>query len=258
MSVELAEAVEAAPALEVTTTSPAVVAPEVSVDPDAPPAAEKTFTQAELDAAVAKRLARAERKWKQELKPPVAQVAPVVPPKVEDYSDAPAYAEALAESKAQEIVNRQTAERNAAEVETAYRTREEAALDRYDDFEQVAYNPALQISPYMAETLKQSDLGPEVLYHLGMNPKEATRIAGLAPLAQAKEIGKIEAALATTPPVRKTSSAPAPITPVKASAASAKVIDTTDPRSTKSMSASEWIEADNKRVRAALEARRNR
>lgn len=256
MTTELAEAAQAVPAPEVTTTPEAVVAPEVSAD-TAPPTPEKTFTQAELDAIVAKRVAREARKLQRQQAPAPA-VTPVVPPKVEDFNDAPAYAEALAESKAAELVNKREAEKQAAEVRASYDEREESARDKYDDFEQVAYNPAVPITEYMAQTLMQSDAGPDILYHLGSNPKEAQRIAGLSPLIQAREIGKLEAKLAAAPPVKTTSSAPAPITPVKPAAGAAKSYDTTDPRSVKDMTTSQWIEAERDRQRKAIEAKRNR
>ena len=111
----------------------------------------------------------------------------------------------------------------------------------------------------MAETIRESDLGPELAYHLGTNPKEAERISKLAPFLQAKEIGRIEAKLADAPPVKKTSSAPAPISPVSArKSSSTGIVDTTDPRATKTMSDSEWIEADTRRRMAKLQAERAR
>jgi hypothetical protein len=64
---------------------------------------------------------------------------------------------------------------------------------------------------------------------------------------QAKEIGKIEAKLSDNPPVKKTTSAPAPISPVTARTTGAPSHDTTDPRSIKSMTASQWIEAERAR-----------
>jgi hypothetical protein len=99
----------------------------------------------------------------------------------------------------------------------------------------------------MAETIQASDIGPEVAYYLGSNPKEADRIAKLSPYLQAKEIGKIEAKLAENPPVKKSSSAPTPISPVTPRGGNARVLDTTDPRSIKEMSTSEWIEAERLR-----------
>lgn len=93
----------------------------------------------------------------------------------------------------------------------------------------------------MAETIRASDQGPDVLYHLGSNPAEAARIARLSPLLQAKEIGRIEAALASAPPVKRTTSAPPPISPVTPTSNGTPAYDTTDPRSTATMSTSEWI-----------------
>jgi hypothetical protein len=99
----------------------------------------------------------------------------------------------------------------------------------------------------MAETIQSSDIGPELAYYLGSNPKDAERISRMTPLGQAKEIGKIEAKLAAEPPVRRTTSAPAPISPVTARSAGSPSHDTTDPRSIKSMTTSQWIEAERAR-----------
>jgi hypothetical protein len=107
----------------------------------------------------------------------------------------------------------------------------------------------------MAQTIQSSDIGPDVAYYLGANPKEADRISRLAPYVQAKEIGRIEAKLASEPMVKKTSSAPPPFTPVTASSKGASTYDTTDPRSIKSMSTSEWIAADRARQIKKMEAR---
>ena len=111
----------------------------------------------------------------------------------------------------------------------------------------------------MAQTIQSSDIGPDMAYYLGSNPKEAERISRLSPLQQAKELGKIEAKLADNPPVKKTSNAPAPIAPVTArSSSGSPAYDTTDPRSLKSMSTSEWIEAERQRQIKKYEAQRNR
>jgi len=105
----------------------------------------------------------------------------------------------------------------------------------------------LPVTDVMAQTIQASEIGPDIIYHLGSNPKEAERISKLTPFLQAKEIGRIEAKLADSPPVKKTTSAPAPIAPVTPRGATARVVDTTDPRSIKSMSTSEWIEAERQR-----------
>ncbi len=141
-----------------------------------------------------------------------------------------------------------------AEVLESYHEREEEARNKYEDFEQVAYNPNLPITTVMAQTIQASEIGPEVAYYLGANPKEADRISRLEPMIQAKEIGRIEAKLVTDPPVKKSTSAPSPISPVTARNSGNPTFDTTDPRSVKTMSASEWIAADRLRQRKKWEA----
>jgi len=220
----------------------------------------KTFTQEELDAIVGKRLAREQRKWERE-QSRRAQPAPTpaeLPP-VENFDSVDAYAEALAERKAEELLARRELERQQMDFLDAYHDREEDARSKYDDFEQVAYNPKLPISTAMAETIQASDIGPDIAYYLGSNPKEAARIAALkSPILQAKEIGKIEAKMASEPVLRKTTSAPPPIAPISGRGSGAPSYDTTDPRSIKNMTTSEWIEADRQRQMKKWEAQRNR
>jgi len=244
------QALTAAPAPETDNSSPEPIAAEAA----------KTFTQEELDAIVSKRLAREQRKWEREqkVKAPEPTPLPAEPLKPDDFTNAQAYADALAERKAQELLARRTAEAEQATVLEAYQDREEEARGKYDDFEQVAYNPKLPVTETMAQTIQSSEIGPDVIYWLGSNPKEADRIARLSPLMQAREIGKIEAKLASNPPAKKTSTAPAPIAPVTARTTGTPAYDTTDPRSVKSMSTSEWIEAERLRQVKKYEAQRKR
>ena len=223
----------------------------------------KSFSQEELDAIVSKRLAREQRKWEREQAQRLAEqqarqpVAP--PPAPDDFESAQQYAEALAEQKARELLAQREAAAQQAALLESYKDREEEARDRYEDFEQVAYNPNLPVTDHMAQAIQASDIGPEVIYWLGSNPKEAGRISRLPPILQAKEIGKIEANLTSNPPVKKTSTAPAPLAPVTATRSnSGPRFDTTDPRSLKSMSTSEWIEAERQRQIKKWEAQNRR
>jgi hypothetical protein len=249
-----------APELEAT----AAPEPEVTDAPEEKPVeqAAKVFTQEELDAAIGKRLAREQRKWEREqrLKAEETKLKANVPAELPPADSLPPeeYAELLAEKRAVELIERREQARIQAELVEQYHEREEEARSKYDDFEQVAYNPKLPITDVMAQTIQASDIGPEMAYYLGSNPKEAERISKLSPFMQAKEIGKIEAKLSDNPPVKKTSNAPAPIAPVTARTSSSPAFDTTDPRSIKSMSTSEWIEAERQRQIKKLEAMRNR
>ena len=255
--------VDSAPAPGVTATTDQAQNAPVVADQSTDQVEEKKFTQAELDAMIGKRLAREQRKWEreQQAKAAEAQAKARVPaelPPADQFETPEAYAEALAEKRAQELIQQRENAKRQAEIMEAYHDKEEEVRSKYDDFDQVAYNPNLPITDVMAETIRASEIGPELAYHLGSNPEEAKRIARLSPFLQAKEIGKIEAKLAENPPVKKTSSAPAPITPVTARVTNPGVTDTTDPRSTQTMSASEWIEAERRRQIAKQQALRNR
>ena len=247
--------VDSAPTQDVTAT-PEVAASSPEVAENQPV---KTFSQEELDAAIGKRLAREQRKWEREQA--ARQAVPVAPkemPSIDNFESTDAYAEALALKKAEELIAQRDRQKEQVEIVEAYGEREEKARDKYDDFEDVVYNPKLRITDVMAETIQHSDLGPDLAYWLGSNPKEAERIARLSPLMQAREIGKIEVRLSDNPPVKKTTSAPTPISPVTARSSGSPSHDTTDPRSIKTMSTSDWIEAERNRQIRKYEAQRNR
>lgn len=234
----------------------AAPAPEVAAATPDEQTTVKTFTQEEVDAMIGKRLARERRTWDRErTKAPEPVAAPV---SQDQFESVEKYAEALATQKAEQLLQQREIERQQSAIIESYHEREEQARDKYEDFEAVAYNPSLKITTVMAQTIQASDTGPDVAYYLGLNPKEADRISRLSPFLQAKEIGKLEAKVASSPPTKKPSSAPAPIQPVVASSSRGPAYDTTDPRSLKSMSTSEWIAAERQRQIRAWEAKNGR
>ena len=241
--------VDSAPAPEVTATTETVEnTPVVADESNEQAVEEKKYSQAEIDAMIGKRLAREQRKWEREQAQRGAekQVVPSEIPSPDQFQSPNDYAEFI-RAEADKLVQQREAAKQQSQVLESYQEREEMARDKYDDFEQVAYNPNLPITNVMAETIQHSDIGPELAYYLGSNPKDADRISRLTPFMQAKEIGKIEAKLADNPPVKRTTSAPAPISPVTARTSGSPSHDTTDPRSIKSMTTSQWIEAERAR-----------
>jgi hypothetical protein len=249
MSEEMQNQLADSPAPEQAPTAEPVAEETLAPENDQPTEQQsKTFTQEELDAIVGKRLAREQRKWEREQSR-----------KVENFDSVDAYADALATRKAEELLAKRELERQQMDFLEAYHDREEDARSKYDDFEQVAYNPKLPISNAMAETIQASDIGPDIAYYLGSNPKEAARIAALnSPILQAKEIGKLEAKITSEPILKRTTSAPPPIAPISGRGSGTPSYDTTDPRAIKNMSTSEWIEADRQRQMKKWEAQRNR
>jgi hypothetical protein len=237
----------------------AAPAPEISTPEDNQQQATKTFTQEELDAIVGKRLAREQRKWEREQQLRMQELqakAPAELPSADQFESVEAYAEALATQKAEELLSKKAAQQREQEAIRAYYDREEEAMDKYDDYKQVVYNPNIPISQVMAETIRESHIGPDLAYYLGSNPQEAHRISQLPPYLQAKEIGKLELKFESNPPAKKTSSAPAPINPITPTGSGGGRYDTTDPRSIKTMTASEWIEAENQRMMKKLQSQR--
>ena len=249
--------VDSAPAPEVTATSESAESTPEVVESQTETPDEKKYSQGEIDAMISKRLAREQRKWEREQQQRAAETQVVKAPStasVDQFESPEAYAEALAYQRAEELIAKREAAKQQSQILESYQEREDAIRDKYDDFEQVAYNPKLPITNVMAETIQSSEIGPELAYYLGTNPKDAERISRMTPFAQAKEIGKIEAKLSDNPPVKKTTSAPAPISPVTARSSGSPAFDTTDPRSTKTMTDSQWIEAERKRQMKKWEA----
>lgn len=227
--------------------------PEVVETPESKPP--RVFTQEELDAEIGKRLGRAQRKWEREQAAKAAQepTAPPVKdvPPIEQHESPEAYAlalaESLAETKARELIEKRDQTQREASVRDVYLDREEVVREKYDDYDKVARNPKLHITPVMADAIMDSEIGPEVTYHLGMNPDEAFRISRLTTVQQIKEIAKLEVKVSSSPPVKRTTATPTPITPVNSRSSGSPAVDTTDPRSIKSMTTSEWIAAERQR-----------
>jgi hypothetical protein len=87
---------------------------------------------------------------------------------------------------------------------------------KYEDFQAVAMKPYEQGGPAitleMDQAIRSDDLGHEIAYYLGQHPDESKRIAGLPPINQIREIGKLSAKLEnqeSKPKPKTTSAAPA-------------------------------------------------
>lgn len=227
----------------------------IVTSPEEAPVEQKLFTQEELDAALGKRLAIERRKIERELRnkpvPPVVPVAPVTP---DQFSSDEAYVDALAEQKAARLVEQREQQKKEFEVNEAFHEKVESARDKYDDFMTVAFNPDIPITTAMLEIIRDSDAGTDLAYYLGKNREEAVRISEMTVAQQGAALARLEVKISNAPPVKKTSSAPAPISPVNPRGSASVEYDTTDPRSVGKMSASEWIERENKREMAALRA----
>ena len=208
-------------------------------------AVDKTFTQAELDEIVQKRIAKFERKLEKqriESETRAKVLAEVNQPRNEapskpipdQFTTTEDYLEALAEYKADQKFAELTQKQKDAERETKYKSEVERQNERksemiqtgerkYDDFEEVVANARTEISEPAYLSILETENAADIVYHLAKNPAEADRIASLSPYAQAKEIGKLEDKLSSKPV--KLSNAPAPMTPAKGSQSITKTIE---------------------------------
>ena len=233
-------------AVAVPEATPAIVAqpePGTTAAPEQPEAKpERTFSQAELDQAIEKRLAK-ERRKRHELETRVrvteelalkgrpAEQPPAKPadgePKREAFDTYETYLEARAEWKAEKKVEerfhkqREEESRTRTEAETRkasgeFRAKAEKFAAQVEDFHEVMSESEAPMTKAMADAIVSADeAGPGIAYHLAKNPQEAERIAGLSEASQAREIWKLEQKLGSAPSPKQPSKAPPPIDTVK-------------------------------------------
>ena len=148
-------------------------------------------------------------------------------PQPSQFSDAFEYAEALAEYTAdQRIANMKREEAEAKEAEqrqkviTQWTAKVEAAKATLPDFDDIVASSDVVVNDDIRDAILESDVGPQILYHLAENDEVAKKIAGLSPKAALREIGKLEARFEAKPEAEKPapivkSKAPAPIQPIR-------------------------------------------
>jgi len=139
---------------------------------------------------------------------PAAAAADDLEPDVNKYSDYNKYLGDLVgwqtrqtlkqeRAKESERVQREQVERaERSKVET-WQGRLASAAEKPElaNFQEVAFKPSLPVSKTMGDAIMVSEVGPEILYHLGSHPDVAARISKLDPISQIKEIGKLELTL---------------------------------------------------------------
>lgn len=97
--------------------------------------------------------------------------------------------------------------------------------DNFEDFDKVAFNEDLAVSPVMLEALAECEEPSKVLYHLGKNPELSKEISEKSPTQVMREITKLDLDVGTKPakPV-KTTQAADPISPVGKNAEGQKAV----------------------------------
>ena len=154
-------------------------------------------------------------------------------PRAEQFDDAFEYAKALAEwsaekalyERVQQEANRKIEEERQKVLKT-WSEKLEKAKPSLPDFDEILESTQVVVSNEVRDAIIESDVGPEILYHLAsLDGEEAERFQNLPVTKALREIGKLEArfekqqAVEEKPiskPVVQKSKAPAPLSPLKA------------------------------------------
>lgn len=234
--------VEATPEVEPTEVVEERSEPEIEKEqeekPKANPKLERRFSEITKQREEARKEAQQERQAREALEARLAvlerQPAPQAPkvdeePQPSQFNDAFEYAKALAEYTADQRIGemrRQDAEAKEAlerqKVIETWASKVQAAKASMPDFDDIVASSDVVVNDDIRDAILESDVGPQILYHLAENDDVAKRIAGLSPKQALREIGKLEARFEvkeTAPqsaPITR-SKAPAPIQPLRGS-----------------------------------------
>ena len=152
-------------------------------------------------------------------------------PTPEQFTDMYQYAEALAEWTADKKIKEEKAKEAAQRVEQERAKVMETWAGRVNDFraktpdfDDLVGSADVVVSNEVRDAIFESDVGPQVLYYLAENPDVARKLQGMSAIGALRMIGKLEAKFEDSPaptqkePAVKTSKAPPPIKPIRATA----------------------------------------
>ena len=145
-----------------------------------------------------------------EVNPEQAQQSRQGEPQPGDYADVNEYIADLTKftiRSEQQAQQRQYVDRINQEQERvafeSWTKRENALRGKHEDYDEAIESVKIPATPAIGELrsfLAESEVGPELLYHLAKNPAEVERIAALPPRRAIAEIGKLEDKLSTPKP----------------------------------------------------------
>lgn len=170
--------------------------------------------------------------WKEQAAKSQTSSTDAPKPTKADFPDDEAYFEALADFKAEQKVqqfSQQTQAERAQEADAKqtatrfdlYRERVTQSVEAMPDYHEVVGQSDVPAAPHVLESILDSDVGPQLAYHLAKHPDVAERLNDMTPVQAARELGRLEAQMsapkadAAAPPAKRTTNAPAPINPVR-------------------------------------------
>lgn len=209
------------------------------------PKIERRFSEITKQREAAKQEAERERQARLELENKVRELesklsppAPQEPtetdpkPKPEQFSDMFEYAEALSEWTADKRIREEKAKEAAQKAEQERQKTMDTWSNRVNDFrsktpdfDDMVGSADVVVSNEVRDAIFDSEVGPQILYHLAENPDVAKKLQGMTAIGALRMIGKLEAKFEepAQPQTQretavKTSKAPPPINPIRATA----------------------------------------
>lgn len=150
-------------------------------------------------------------------------------PKADDFESHEDYVDALTDWKVEKKIFDYEEKKRGEAIKNEYASKAKTHADRvnsfvqsHSDFHEVLEEVSdVRLSGVVQELIIESDLGPDLMYHLAKDQDELERICALTPLAAAKAIGRLEIKLGGSKNEneklnnKKISKAPSPPTPIR-------------------------------------------
>lgn len=201
------------------------------------PKLEKRFSEITKQREQARQEAAQEREARQKLETEIAAIrqqqqpqqvkSADEKPQPSQFVDAFEYAEALADWSAEQALvrrDREDLQRRADEAQqkviSSWAQKVATAKAEIPDFDDMVASSGVAVSDPIRDAILESDVGPQILYHLAKEDDLARKIASMSPNAALREIGKLEAKFEKQPETRPSnpvgkSKAPPPISPIR-------------------------------------------
>ena len=206
---------------EVPTVDTAITEQEIKQDE---PVIEKTFSQAEVDALIQKRLRKAESAWTRKQLAQVQEAQRTTnlqAPDRQAYRDDESFNQATLqhqiELQAEKLYQQRLEAQRQEERASKFQERAEKVADKYADFDSAMITLTTlpikdDVAQVMSDVFADSEAGADVAYFLAKNPSKAVQIGKMSVVQAARELLKLETELASKP--KPASKAPDPINPV--------------------------------------------
>jgi hypothetical protein len=150
-------------------------------------------------------------------------------PKADDFESHEDYVDALTDWKVEKKIFDYEEKKRGEAIKNEYASKAKTHAERvnsfvakHSDFHEVLEEVSdVRLSGVVQELIIESDLGPDLMYHLAKDQDELERICALTPLAAAKAIGRLEIKLGGSKNEneklnnKKISKAPNPPTPIR-------------------------------------------